>query len=67
MAARGEEPSPVARRQALVVVLALAVIAALIIVNLVFSTSNTDSSINGRTVTSSQFIDGGSPTEFGGS
>lgn len=67
MAARGEESSRVTRRQAITVVLALLVIAALIIIDLAFSTANTPFSVNGRTATSSQFIDVENPTEFGGS
>ena len=66
IAERSDESSRVTRRQGLTVVLAIAVIAALILVDLAFSTDNTNFSINGRSATSSQFIDTGNPTEFGG-
>ncbi len=67
MAARGGESSRVTRRQGILVVLVLVVIASLIIIDLAFSTANTPFSVNGRTATSSQFIDVENPTEFGGS
>lgn len=56
MAARSDEPSGVTRRQGLVVVLVLTVIATLIIVNLAFSTANTAASVDGRSATSSEFV-----------
>ncbi len=58
MAARSDEPSAVTRRQGLVVVLALTVIAALIIINLAFSTANTAASVDGRSATTSEFVGG---------
>lgn len=57
MAADSGETS-LTRRQGLTVVLAITVIAALIIIELAFSTSNTNFSVDGNSVTSSQFIDG---------
>ncbi|MBW3575293.1 MAG: hypothetical protein KY450_10550 [Actinobacteria bacterium] len=58
MAARHDESSAVTRRQGMLVVLAITVIAALIIIDLAFSTANTNASIDGRTATTSQFVDG---------
>jgi hypothetical protein len=45
-------------RQALAVVLVLTLIATLVILDFAFSTANESSSINGRTATSSQYING---------
>ena len=55
---RSERPDRATKRQALIVVLAITAIAALILVEFAFSTANDVSSINGRTATSSHYLDG---------
>ncbi|MBW3644880.1 MAG: hypothetical protein KY441_05180 [Actinobacteria bacterium] len=56
VANRSEEPAPATFRQGVVAVAVLAVIAAIIILNLAFSTANTPSSVDGRTATTSQHV-----------
>ena len=66
IAERSSESSRVTRRQGIVVVLVLTAIAALVILDLAFSTSNTSFSVDGRSATSSQYLDPGNPEELGG-
>ena len=56
VAERSEEPAPTTVRQAVVIVAVLTLIAAALIINLAFSTSNTPSSVGGRTATTSQHV-----------
>lgn len=58
MAERSNESSRVTTRKAVIAVMTLTVLAALLILNFAFSTSNTPQSINGRTATSSQDLVG---------
>jgi hypothetical protein len=46
-----------ATRQAITVVLAITLIAALVVIQFAFSTSNDTQSIDGSTATSSQYVD----------
>jgi hypothetical protein len=55
---RSGQPDRATARQALFVVLAITAIAALILIEFAFSTANDASSINGRTATSSHYLDG---------
>ena len=55
---RSGQPDRATSRQALIVVLAITAIAVLIIVEFAFTTTNDVSSINGRTATSSHYLDG---------
>lgn len=55
---RSSEPRPETTRKAVIFVVTLVVLAALLIVNFAFSTSNTPASVNGRTATSSQYLTG---------
>ncbi|MBW3610646.1 MAG: hypothetical protein KY438_03840 [Actinobacteria bacterium] len=55
---RSGRPDRATTRQAIIVVLVITAIAALIIIELAFTTANDSSSINGRTATSSQYFSG---------
>jgi hypothetical protein len=57
VAERSEEPAPATSGQAVLVVAVLAVVAAIIVLALAFSTENTPNSVGGTTATSSQHID----------
>ncbi len=57
IADRSDEPASATTGQAVAVVAVLTVVAALIILSLAFGTSNTPSSVGGRTATSSQHVD----------
>lgn len=57
VAERSEEPAPATISQAVVVVAVLTVVAAIVILTLAFGTSNTPSSVGGRTATSSHHVD----------
>lgn len=58
MTERSGESSRATTRSAIIAVVTLTVLAALLILNFAFSTSNAPQSINGRTATSSQDIVG---------
>ncbi len=55
---RSGRPDRAVTRQAIIMVLVLTVIATLIIIEFAFTTANDVSSIDGRTATSSQYING---------
>ncbi len=57
MAGHSNESPRLTTRKAVIAVVTLIVLAALLILNFAFSTSNTPQSINGRTATSSQYLD----------
>jgi hypothetical protein len=56
-ATRRAEQQRSATRQAIIVVLALTLVAALVIIEFAFSTSNDSQSVDGPTATSSEYVD----------